>query len=79
MKKILFVIGLYDPYKSRILLNMEIDKFILRTPLLKLSDLVTSEEELLKKYKKTHLREALFIASPTLYTKCSSIRGRCRI
>jgi len=41
--------------------------FILRTPLLRLNNLVLTEEELLKAYENTVIKEALFVASKDLY------------
>ncbi len=46
-----------------------VEKFIFRTPLLKLSNLLTTEEELLNAFNQQKVREALYIASRDLYNE----------
>lgn len=48
--------------------NKNADKFVIRTPLLPLSKLIKSEEELLKAYESQVVRDALFLASEDLYS-----------
>jgi len=51
------------------------DRFIIRSPLLKLSDLAINEKELLEAYKKAEVREALFTASIDLYNELLQIES----
>lgn len=51
------------------------DKFIMRTPLLKMSDLVNNEKELLEAYKTSTVREALFVGSPDLYNELLKVEN----
>lgn len=54
---------------------MQPDKFILRTPLLKISDLVCTEEALLKAYAEPSVRQALFIASRDLFNELNKLEA----
>jgi lantibiotic biosynthesis protein len=55
--------------------NLINEKFILRTPLLKLTDLVNTEEELLAAFQRPEARQALYIASRDLYAELLSVEA----